>query len=132
MLNFGDGPKVDSTPTIQPLPKGAADPFTNSPSQMTVNECDDNEPLLKDLPEAFQNLKKSKGGNLSDVWPPTLSCNLTSYKILFKSPIKEYWSVQNGEEVTESDSSEDECGIDTSEFDQFEPVYYPYNEEIYS
>ena len=60
-----------------------------------------------------------------------MRCNLTGLKILFKSPMQEYWSVQNGEEVTESDSSEDECGIDTSEFDQSEPVYYPYNEETY-
>ena len=45
LLNFGDGPTVDSTPTIQP--KKAADASSNSPSQMTVNECDDNEPVLK-------------------------------------------------------------------------------------
>jgi len=61
-----------------------------------------------------------------------MRCKLTGYKSLFKSPIQEYWSVQNEEEVTESDSSEDECGIDTSEFDQSEPVYYIYNEESYS
>ena len=58
LLNFGDSPTVDSTPTMQPLPKSTADP-----SRMTVNECDDIEPVVQNLLEVCRNLtvRKVKG-----------------------------------------------------------------------